>query len=114
MLATVKFITYGVVWMHSDNKEQVDITPDWYQQNGTPVCPDCNEDMEYVRTEIEVTPKEYNVRMNVGSAKYLVSYHNGFETHKDGSSFFGVKIFKNKKKMDSFLKKLKGQGYNER
>ena len=28
------------------------VGPDWYAQNGTPYCPECDSDMEYVRTEI--------------------------------------------------------------
>lgn len=28
------------------------VSPDWYEQNGTPVCPECEEDMVYVRTDI--------------------------------------------------------------
>lgn len=28
--------------------------PEWYQQNGTPVCVECDEDMIYVKTSIMV------------------------------------------------------------
>jgi ABC-type ATPase with predicted acetyltransferase domain len=31
-----------------------DITPDWYEQNGTPVCPECDRDMSYDYTEVNV------------------------------------------------------------
>ena len=30
-----------------------EISPDWYQQNGTPVCVDCDRDMEYVETLLD-------------------------------------------------------------
>lgn len=30
---------------------EVNINPDWYTENGTPVC-DCDEDMEYIETLI--------------------------------------------------------------
>ena len=30
------------------------VTPDWYEDNGTPVCGDCGEDMKYVKTKINV------------------------------------------------------------
>jgi len=36
-----------------NNEDEVDISPDWYQQNGTPVCPDCDEDMDYQHTKIK-------------------------------------------------------------
>jgi hypothetical protein len=30
----------------------VDITPDWYQENGTPMCSGCDRDLNYMRTEV--------------------------------------------------------------
>lgn len=30
------------------------VSPDFYQDNGTPMCSDCEEYMIYVRTQIEV------------------------------------------------------------
>lgn len=27
------------------------INPDWYEQNGTPMC-ECGQDMEYIETEV--------------------------------------------------------------
>ena len=51
---------------------------------------------------------------NVGRAKYTVSIHDGVSTHEDGSPFYGIEIFKNKKKKQAFVKKLIAQGYKER
>lgn len=31
---------------------EANIEPDWYQNNGTPVCIDCDEDMQYLGTEM--------------------------------------------------------------
>ena len=28
------------------------VSPDWYAENGTPICPGCGEDMVYSHTEI--------------------------------------------------------------
>lgn len=28
------------------------VSPDWYEQNGTPCCDDCSEDMVYLHTMI--------------------------------------------------------------
>ena len=43
-------------------------------------------------------PKQYHLQMNIGKAKYVVNHYNGIKTHKDGSPFYDIKIFKNKKK----------------
>jgi len=38
-----------------DDCENIEIvSPDWYQDNGTPVCENCDGDMTYNYTEIEV------------------------------------------------------------
>ena len=55
--------------------------------------------------------KTYYIQMNVGNARYVVSFHNGESFHKDGSPFFDIIIFNNKKKMDNFIKDLEEQGY---
>lgn len=57
--------------------------------------------------------KSYYIQNNIGKAKYVVSYHNGIDTHKDGSAFFGIAIFKNKIKLNSYIKELKEDGYVE-
>jgi hypothetical protein len=48
---------------------------------------------------------------NVGRARYLLSFHNGTDRHTDGSPFFGVKIFKNKKKLYACIADLLKEGY---
>ena len=58
--------------------------------------------------------KKYNLKHNVGKAKYLVSFHNGDKFHKDGSRFYDIEIFKNKLKLNSFLKDLRNKGYIEK
>lgn len=58
--------------------------------------------------------KDYKIMFNVGKAKYLVNYHNGIKKHKDGSNFYDISIFKNKKDLNAFIKELEEQGYNER
>jgi len=57
------------------------------------------------------TGKQYYEQDNVGRAKYTVSEHNGIDTHKDGSPFFGIAIFSNKKKKQKYVKELIKQGY---
>jgi len=58
--------------------------------------------------------KEYNIMYNIGRAKYVVNSHDGIKTHRDGSRFFDVAIFKNKKKLNLYIKSLKENGYAER
>ena len=42
---------------------------------------------------------------NVGAVKYLVSYYTG-KTHPDGSEFYDIKTFSNKRLKDRFVKEL--------
>jgi hypothetical protein len=46
-----------------------------------------------------------------GKIKYVVNFHNGVKTHKDGSRFFDIAIFKNKIKKANFIKELLKDGY---
>ncbi len=58
--------------------------------------------------------KVYYERHGIGKAKYTVSSYDGKEKHKDGSDFYGIDIFKNKKDLNAFIDKLKKDGYSER
>ena len=51
---------------------------------------------------------------NIGHAKYTVSKHDGIQTHPDGSPFFDIAIFKNKKKVQAYINSLRAAGYTER
>ena len=59
--------------------------------------------------------KRFSVQYNVGTAKYVVSYHKGGadNKHKDGSDFFDIKLFNNKKEFEQFKKQLLSEGYLE-
>ena len=48
---------------------------------------------------------------NIGKAKYTISFHDGENFHKDGSQFFGIKIFSNKVKFEKELKQMIKAGY---
>lgn len=48
---------------------------------------------------------------NIGRAKYVVSFHDGVKTHRDGSPFYDIAIFRNRKAMEEFLFSLRAQGY---
>lgn len=57
--------------------------------------------------------KDFYVTFGIGMSKYVVSYHNGEKKHADGSPFYDVMIFSNKKKMNEFIKLLKQNNYKE-
>jgi hypothetical protein len=49
----------------------------------------------------------------VGKSKYVVNYHDGIKTHGDGSRFFDIAIFRNKKDLEKFIGKLKLDNYKQ-
>jgi hypothetical protein len=55
--------------------------------------------------------KKYSIMFSVGRAKYVVNYHDGVKTHRDGSPFYDINILKNKKDLESFVSMLISEGY---
>jgi hypothetical protein len=55
--------------------------------------------------------KQFYIQYNIGQSKYVVNFHNGVKQHKDGSKFFDIAIFNNKKLLKSFVKNLINQNY---
>lgn len=55
--------------------------------------------------------KVYNTMLNVGNTKYVINYHDGIKTHEDGSPFFDINTFSNKKEFEKEIKKLEKDGY---
>jgi len=55
--------------------------------------------------------KKFNIQNNIGKSKYVVSFHNGISTHADGSEFFDIRIFSNKKELHAFTQELVNNGY---
>lgn len=41
------------VWECPTCGEKTTVYPDWYTDNGTPVCTGCDDDMEYSYTELK-------------------------------------------------------------
>ena len=56
--------------------------------------------------------KNYYIQYNIGRCKYCVSFHDGVQTNRDGSPFYGIAIFSNKKNMKSFVRNVLN-GYKE-
>ena len=61
--------------------------------------------------EMEEGQKRYNQKDGVGKSKYVISYHDGKKKHKDGSDFFDIQIFRNKKDLAKFVNALHKGGY---
>lgn len=57
--------------------------------------------------------KAFNEQHNIGRAKYVVNHHDGVKQHRDGSRFFDIAIFSNKRKKNRFVGALRRQGYRE-
>ncbi len=57
--------------------------------------------------------KRFYIQYNIGRAKYVVNFHDGVKQHRDGSEFFDISIFKNKKKLGEFVRQLREDGYAE-
>ena len=55
--------------------------------------------------------KLYNQQFNIGKARYIVNFHDGIKKHEDGSNFYDMKIFRNKKDLIQFINKLESNGY---
>jgi len=64
-------------------------------------------------SEMTEGKKRFRQQDGVGKAKYTISYHDGKQKHKDGSDFFGIQIFKNKKDLETFRNALLKKGYIE-
>ena len=41
------------VWRCAECEDEVNIPPWYYQDSGTPICRDCDEDMQYLSTEMK-------------------------------------------------------------
>ena len=59
-----------------------------------------------------MSKKTYRKNYNVGKCKYLPSYHDGEKTHGDGSPFFDVALFSNKKLFLKRERELLAEGYS--
>lgn len=55
--------------------------------------------------------KTYSKKYNVGTEKYLISFHDGEKKHKDESKFFDIATFKSKKELDKFERNLINKSY---
>jgi hypothetical protein len=68
------------------------------------------QELLFVSKELLSGSKEYYLMENVGRARYTVNFHDGASTHKDGSDFYDIRIFRNRKEVQDLVRK----GYKER
>ena len=66
------------------------------------------------RKEKIMGKKYYRVMYGIGRAKYVVNFHDGKKKHRDGSSFYDIKLFKNKEKLNKFIATLRKKEYTEK
>lgn len=55
--------------------------------------------------------KTFYILGSIGKSKYVVNFHDGHKSHDDGSPFFDIAIFSNKKRMNDFISDLSSFGY---
>ena len=58
--------------------------------------------------------KTYYTQNNIGKVKYTISYHDGLLNYNDGSPFYGIYCFSNKREYRKRLKELIADGYVEK
>lgn len=49
----------------------------------------------------------------IGRARYVVSFHDGTKRHADGSPFFDIRIFSNRRKLQQFENELRRAGFRD-
>ena len=64
-----------------------------------------------IKESVNEGKKRYYQKDGIGKAKYTISYHDGKKKHKDGSDFFDIQIFRNKKDLAKFVNSLHKGGY---
>lgn len=64
-----------------------------------------------VNRMIHAQAKAYHVQQNIGKVRYLASFHDGHKTHPDGSPFYDIRTFTNKRALAAFTAELDAQGY---
>ncbi len=72
-----------------------------------------NKIRKIVKNKLHEGEKRFDTMHNVGKARYVINYHDGEKTHKDGSDFKDIAIFSNKKDYEKYRKYLLSQGYKE-
>jgi len=86
---------------------------DWVKKNfrGDKPLQRIQWDIEGFNESVNEGKKRYYQKDGIGKSKYTISYHDGKKKHKDGSDFFDIQIFRNKKDLAKFVNSLQKGGY---
>jgi hypothetical protein len=57
---------------------------------------------------MENTKKQFRIDPQIGRVRYPVSTYDGESHHGDGSPFWGISCFNNKRKMERYIREMKG------
>jgi hypothetical protein len=111
---------YTKDWKHDNDPDEVSFYVNGLNKKKVN---DLKEELEMEDTyNIEITKsryagggdtgkKVYYEMPGIGSAKYTVNFHDGKNTHSDGSPFFDIRTFKSKAAMNNFIMQLSKEGY---
>ena len=70
------------------------------------------DDQQFRYESINEGKKKFRVNLHaIGKAKYSIVSHDGKSKHKDGSPFWGIDTFKNKKDLEKAIKDYTKKGY---
>lgn len=56
----------------------------------------------------------FTINPQIGRVKHSISFHNGIDTHNDGSPRESIKTFKNAKEKEQYRKELLNNQYTEK
>ncbi len=57
--------------------------------------------------------KQYYLNPQIGKVRYPLSIHDGKDTYRDGSPFWGIVCISNKRNLKRKIKELMAEGYVE-
>lgn len=96
------------MYYHTDNDVRRELC-NYIDNNGyNPKIKDYINSVNWIKRGV----LKYRIWHNIGRAKYVVDFHNGQKMYKDGSDFWDIAIFSNKKAFDKYIMNLKRAGYS--
>lgn len=72
-----------------------------------------NEETEETEETVD-NKKRYYIQNDIGKVKYVINFHDGVKKHKDGSDFYDIMTFKNKKDLENFEQSLLKKNYKRK
>lgn len=70
--------------------------------------------MDLVKAVESTGEKIFSIKpTSIGKAKYVIDYHDGHSTYKDGSKFIGIDTYSSKEKLQKGIKRFLSEGYRQ-